>query len=73
MLIITEDLIKHKEMRTAFKEGESLHAYEVSNKTDKSKHEDGQRLAVVRGVDLGLLTQGCLQNPSRYSPMYLLT
>ena len=48
---ITEDLLKHKETHTAFKEGECLHAHEVSNKTGKSEHEDGQRLAVARGGD----------------------
>ena len=60
MFTITEDLVKHKETHTAFKEGECLYAHELSNKTGKSEHEDGQRLAVVRGVDIGLLTHGCL-------------
>lgn len=51
VFIITEDLLKHKETHTAFKEGGCLHAHEISNKTGKSEHEDGQRLAVARSVD----------------------
>lgn len=60
MFTITEDLVKHKEMHTTFKEEERLHAHEVFNKTGKSEREDGQRLAVARGFDLGLLTHSCL-------------